>query len=97
MKGKPDISKKAFWDIRFEDLDFEKNKEYIIAKIFEYGKWEDMIAITRYYGENEIKAVLKKHLFFFPDTISFISTIFDIKKEEMACYTKKPYRPNVFS
>ncbi len=96
MKENPDISKKAFWDIRFEDLDFEKNKEYIIAKVFEYGKWKDMLAITHYYGEKEVTEALKKNSFFLPDTINFISTIFNIPKEEMACYTKTPYRKSVF-
>ena len=47
MDKGPNISTKAFRDIRFEHLDFEKNKEYIIAKVFEFSKWKDMIEITR--------------------------------------------------
>lgn len=92
MQEKPNISRKAFWDVKFEDLDFEKYKDYIIAKVFEYGTWQDMLAITRFYGKEEVKQSLIKAPFFFPDTISFISTIFNISKEEMACYKNKPYR-----
>ncbi|MEJ0104694.1 MAG: hypothetical protein WDO19_20005 [Bacteroidota bacterium] len=89
MKENPDISKKAFWDIRFEDLDFEKNKEYIIAKVFEYGKWKDMLAITHYYGEKEVKEALKKSYNLSNNTIVFASIIFNLPKQEFQCYTQK--------
>jgi hypothetical protein len=97
MQNKPDISRKAFWDTKFEDLDFEEHKEYIIAKIFEYGTWKDMLSITRFYGKEQVKHILRDYPFFFPDTINFISTIFNIPKEKMACYNNKPYHRPVFN
>lgn len=93
MKTIPDISKRAFWDVGFENLDFEKQKDYIVQKIFEYGSWNDMLIITRYYGKENTKQVLQKSKFYLPDAISFIATVFNINKEEMACSTTKPFRP----
>jgi hypothetical protein len=97
MQQKPDISAKAFWDTKFEHLDYQQHKDYIIAKVFEFGKWEDMIEVTRFYGEKEVKKALVKYPFFFPDTISFISIIFNTPKEQLACYKNNPYRQNAFS
>lgn len=97
MGKKPNISPKAFWDTNFDKLDYEANKDYIIAKVFEFGKWKDMIEITKFYGEDQVKGALISHPFFFPDTISFISVIFKIPKDQMACYKNKPYRQTVFS
>lgn len=88
------LSNKAFWDVDKENLHPENNAAFIIERVFEYGKWEDMQAVTHYYGKDNVKAVLLKSAFLYPDTINFISTIFNIRKEEMACYTSIPYHPN---
>ena len=34
---KPDISQKAFWDVRFSEIDFEKNSLHVMEKVFNYG------------------------------------------------------------
>jgi hypothetical protein len=35
----PAISKKAFWDVSFENLDFEKSSLFINEKVFNYDDW----------------------------------------------------------
>ena len=56
----PNISKSAFWDINMSDLDFEKHKEYIFIKILNHGSFDDIVKIYKYYGPEEIKALLLK-------------------------------------
>jgi len=46
---KPDISQKAFWDVRFDKIDFEKNSLQVMEKVFNYGNWNDQIAIMKFY------------------------------------------------
>lgn len=46
----PSISKKTFWDVSFENPDFEKSSLFIIEKVFNYGTWDDQVEIMRYYG-----------------------------------------------
>jgi hypothetical protein len=89
MQQRPTISKKAFWDTCFEDLDFQKNKDAIITKVFEYGKWEDMLAITRYYGSEDVKKALLSSYYLSDATLSFASAIFSIPKEQFRCYEQK--------
>ncbi|MBD0288701.1 MAG: hypothetical protein M3342_25140 [Bacteroidota bacterium] len=88
------LSKQAFWDTNMTTIDPETHAAFVIEKVFEYGTWQDMLAVTRYYGEERVKSNLVKSRFFFPDTISLISTIFNINREEMACSTSKPHRLN---
>ncbi len=92
MPNKPDISKKAFWDTKFEDLDFEKHKEYIIAKIFEYGTWKDMLVITRFYGKEQVKQALTSSYYLTNATLSFASAIFNTPKDQFKCYERKQYQ-----
>src|SRR6476659_1422964 len=51
---KPDISQKAFWDVRFSEIDFEKNALYVMEKVFNYGTWKDQVAIMKFYGLQRI-------------------------------------------
>ena len=55
---KPNISKTAFWDVDFENLDFENNSLFIMDKVFNYGLWADVIAILKYYGLERVKEEL---------------------------------------
>lgn len=90
------LSNKAFWDVDMSRLDPQQHATFIIEKVFEYGSWHDMLCIARYYGQEKLKEVAMNSSFFFPDTISFLSLIFNIPKEKMACFTSKPYRQDVF-
>ena len=42
---KPEISQKAFWDVRFSEIDFEKNALYVMEKNLNYGTWEDQVTL----------------------------------------------------
>ncbi len=54
MASKPDISKRAFWDVDFDQLDFENNAQAIIIRVLERGTYNDMISIMKYYGEERL-------------------------------------------
>ena len=96
MKLQEQLSKKAFWDTDFQQMDADKHADHIIAKVFEYGKWNDIKTVMRYYGDSKVKQALLSSPFFFPDTINFICTIFDFKPQQLACYKNRPYQPNVY-
>ena len=57
-KYKPELSKKAFWDVAFRDLDYEKNAEYIISRVFDYGTLDDIGELLVCYGDKNVKNVL---------------------------------------
>ncbi|MGN6533601.1 MAG: DUF6922 domain-containing protein [Ginsengibacter sp.] len=46
----PSISTKAFWDISFNELDFEKSSLYVMEKVFNYGSWDDQVGVMKFYG-----------------------------------------------
>ena len=39
------LSKQAFWDVDIDKLDYEKNADYIISKVFDNGSLQDVIEI----------------------------------------------------
>jgi plasmid maintenance system antidote protein VapI len=58
----PDISKLRrvlFWDTDIEKIDWEKQKSAVINRVFERGNEQEKNEITRFYGKNTIKELLK--------------------------------------
>ena len=47
--------KKYFWDTDFERLDLQKNKEYIISRLYCYGDLKAIKWIKETYSKEDIK------------------------------------------
>jgi hypothetical protein len=87
------LSNRAFWDVDMSKLDYEKQADYIIRKIFEYGSWNDILEITVYYGIDKIKSVLTTASYLRENTLYFASLFLDIPRSQFKCYTTKQYHP----
>jgi hypothetical protein len=87
------ISKKAFWDIAFEELDFEKSSLYIMEKVFNYGTWNDQVEIMRYYGLPRIRKEVINASFLGKTVLSFLCIILHLTKTDFACYKRMQLNP----
>lgn len=85
----PNLSRTAFWDVNFDQLDFEKNPAFILEKVFNYGLWSDQVAVIKYYGEKRIKAEVVKGAYYKKKVLSFLCLIFDLKPGDFTCYTRR--------
>ena len=90
---KPPISKKTFWDISFEELDFEKSSLYVMEKVFNYGSWNDQVAIMKYYGLPRIRQEIVKSAYLRKPVLSFLCTILQLQKTDFTCYNKTLLNP----
>ena len=89
----PSISKKAFWDISFDKLDFEKSSLFVMQKVFNYGNWDDQIGVLRYYGKDRIKKEIIKASYLRQPVLSFLCTILQLQKTDFECYIKMQSNP----
>ena len=89
----PSVSKKAFWDVTFEDLDFEKSSVYVMEKVFNYGTWNDQVEIMRYYGLPRISTEIVKASFLRKTVLSFLCVILHLNKTDFACYRRMQSNP----
>lgn len=68
MKAGEDIGilfpRYAFWDVDRDKLDLSRDKSFIISRIFERGKLDDVFSLIVIYGKNEAGTILQnnKHL-----------------------------------
>jgi antitoxin HigA-1 len=59
---KPDLTKlnaALFWDTQIDKINWIKQKKAVIKRVFERGNELEKQEITRFYGENVVREILK--------------------------------------
>ncbi|KAA6301189.1 MAG: Antitoxin HigA [Candidatus Ordinivivax streblomastigis] len=51
----------VFWDAKMEDIDWAKNKNAVIRRIFERGSEQEIKEIIRFYGKDAIAHAVKEY------------------------------------
>lgn len=92
-----DFSPHLFWDVDISTFDLEKHKIHLIQKVLEYGKIQDWNLLKKYYGLETIKTVALNLRSLDAVTLSFVSTIFKIDKQEFRCYKHRQLVQNYWN
>ncbi len=82
----PEELKKYFWDTEYEKLDKEKNKRYIISRLYCYGDLKAIKWIKENYEDKDIEDVAINSRNLKPLVANYLRQKFNLKKEEMAYY-----------
>jgi Fe-S-cluster containining protein len=80
------LSKTAFWDIDMQKLDFEKHKDYIIRKVFDFGLPEDLAEVMSFYPKETIINSLVTARYLDKKTLAFACSHYELKPEAFRCY-----------
>ncbi|GAB3514849.1 DUF6922 domain-containing protein [Emticicia fontis] len=86
QKAKPNISKAAFWDVNFEEIDFDKHIRDVINRILMNGKLADWLEMNRYYGIEKIKEEIVQMRYLSDLALNFCSFYYNIPKEDFRGY-----------
>ena len=82
----PEELKKYFWDTEFEKLDIQKNKRYIISRLYCYGDLKALRWVKENYSNEDIEDVARNCRNLKPLVANYLRQQFNLKKEEMAYY-----------
>lgn len=85
MKQLPKSVWKYFWDTEVGQVDVDKNSHYIIERVLEWGRTEDIKWLIGQYGMSEIKKVLMSSRQMPQKQANFWASIWDIPREEVLC------------
>lgn len=86
---KPQIADRLFWDVKVDDLDFEKDRLYVIDRVMNYGGWNDFLEVLRFYGEEVIRTEIVRSSYLKKDVLNFVCFYFGLKPEEFECYNRR--------
>ena len=92
-KTKPIFHKRLFWDVVFENIDYDEKKRFVIERVFDRGDLPDITQARRYYGDETIIEILITAKYLFPETTMFCAGYFDIPIENFKCYKNRQLHP----
>lgn len=95
-KKKPIFEKRIFWDVNFEQIDYDAKANFVIERVFERGDVEDIRQCRRYYGDEKVTEALLKAKYLPVHTIHFASAVFDKPLTEFRCYILRQLNPGLF-
>jgi hypothetical protein len=95
-KPKPIFNKRIFWDVVFENIDYDAKANFVIERVFERGDVDDIRNCRRYYGDDKVREALLKAKFL-PETRMYLaSAVIDRPIEDFRCYTLRRLNPTLF-
>lgn len=90
MKKIPRIKKSTFWDVEISEIDFRKNSEWLINRIFDRGTLNEVYEIINYYGSDFVKKTLQNtNENLSSHAILLARAVFKLKKSDFKCCRKK--------
>jgi hypothetical protein len=84
---RPVLPRKLFWDVNFDQLDYNEKASFIITRVFERGDVPDIREVRRYYGDEKVVDALTKSKWLFYHTFSLAKNMFDLNDTDFKCYT----------
>lgn len=94
--SKPIFHKRIFWDVDFENLDYDKKANFVITRVFERGDVPDIRNCRRYYGDEKVAEVLLNTKFFPETRIYLAAAVIDRPLEDFRCYRLRQSNPELF-
>lgn len=86
-----------FWDVNPEKLDAEKDAQFIIGRVLDFGDIEEIQVIKRIYGLAKIKQAALEHVFESPRSANFWELILNLPPKSLSCIRKRlPQIPSAF-
>ncbi len=96
QKPKPIFNKRIFWDVVFENIDYDAKANFVIERVFERGDVDDIRTCIRYYGDEKVREALLKAKFLPMTTMYLASAVIDRPITDFRCYTLRQLNPTLF-
>lgn len=93
---KPILDKRIFWDVTFENIDYDAKARFVIERVFERGDVQDIRNCRRYYGDEKITEVLLNAKFLPQVTMYLASAVINRPVTDFRCYTLRQLNPTLY-
>ena len=88
----PEELRPYFWDVKFEEIDLEKSYIFVISRVLDRGRIDDVKWLLKNYGAEKIKEALVKDKGIDAMTGRLWSGLLGIDPNLVPCLLK-PYNP----
>lgn len=92
-KPLPEFSPWLFWDSDRAKIDYERDRNKIIRRIFDIGLVEDVVEAMWYYSREDLVEALTSAAYLPQNAQLLASALFHLKPEDFKCSTSKQLHP----
>ncbi|MGK2864951.1 MAG: DUF6922 domain-containing protein [Chitinophagaceae bacterium] len=92
----PIFNKRIFWDVVFENINYDTKANFVIERVFERGDVDDIRNCRRYYGDEKVTEALLNAKFLPEYTMYLASAVINKPLNEFRCFTLKQSNPALF-
>ena len=97
-KGKYHISPTLLWEYDLRHFDWQQARSIVVQRVIERGCAEDYFAAFDLYGGIAgFREILREVSTLSEKDLNFVCTFFNLKKEELRCYTRRLLRRKLLS
>ncbi len=98
MKEQLALRPTLFWDVNHKKIDKQKDAEFVIGRVLDFGNLREWKVIKDFYGLARIKKTVLRHIFSDPRSANFWAMIFGINLKNLQCKKKFSLKtPRAFS
>lgn len=87
------FSPNLFWDIDPSALDLGQHRKYVVARVLEYGTFDDWWQLLSHFTLEAVIATAQTLRTLDPKALSFLCAIGNVSRESFRCYTLKQSNP----
>lgn len=88
----PDSFRSYFWDVKFEDIDMQKNPQFVLKRIIDRGNTDALLWILERFSTDDVKNLILTSRDLSRRTANFWAEILGLNKSNVPCL-QKPYSP----
>lgn len=88
----PNLSPTAFWDVAFDQIDFEADSLFVMNKVVNYGLWADILEVFNYYGLERVRTEIVQAAYLRKTALSFLCVILDLTENDFKAYQRRQER-----
>ena len=94
INNHPKVRHSLLWEYDFSSFDWQYMRALVVERVIERGWDEDYYAILALYGGIEgVRSIIRDEVLNLSDKeMAFVCVAFNLKKEELKCYTRKQSR-----
>jgi len=94
-----EISKSLLWEYNMDEFDWDYMRRTVVQRVIERGWPKDYYAAIKMYGGlDNFREIIKNEVPYLSERdMNFVCVMFNLKKEELKCYTRKQLREKLLS
>jgi hypothetical protein len=77
------------WEYDMDQFNWDDMRTLVVQRVIERGRIDDFYAILNLYGLSGVKEAIKQISYLNPKDLSFVCSVFNLKKENLKCYTNQ--------